>query len=90
MWDVVDCFNPRYDATASAAGLRYGCDIQGPFCGYDHEGTQSWDEFLASGPLPHIRMPDLIAAEIRAYALERGYGQAAPGSVTAPIGPRGE
>lgn len=54
-WDVVAPFNPTSDAVATPMGLRYGCEIQGPFCGWDSDGTQSWESFLR--------------AEIRAYAL---------------------
>ncbi len=76
-WAVVDAFNPRYDATASPAGLQYGCEIQGPCCGYDQVGAQSWDEFGTAGPPARIRMPAAIAAAIRAYAVERRYLPAA-------------
>jgi hypothetical protein len=70
-WDISETFNPHYDATASPHGLSYGCEIQGPFCGYDRLGAQSWEEFLTVGPPARIRMPASIAAEIRAYALTR-------------------
>jgi hypothetical protein len=70
-WDVEATFNPHYDASASDDGLAYGCEIQGPFCGYDAVGKQTWDEFLASGPPPNISMPPSIASEIRDYALEQ-------------------
>lgn len=70
-WKVEAAFNPHYDVTASAEGLTYHCEIQGPFCGYDRVGSQSWDELLAVGPLANVEMPSSIAAEIRAYALAR-------------------
>jgi hypothetical protein len=70
-WRVVETFNPRYDADASSEGLSYYCEIQGPFCGYDAVGKQSWSEFLALGPPTNIEMPSDIADQIRRYATER-------------------
>lgn len=70
-WAVLDAFNPVYDATASAEGVTYGCEIQGPFCGYDREGSQTWDELLTVGPPANVRMPTLVEAEIRAFGLAR-------------------
>jgi hypothetical protein len=64
-------FNERYEANASAAGLSYFCEIDGPFCGCDAAGTQSWEEFEAAGPPDRIKMPASIADEIRAYVAAR-------------------
>jgi len=72
-WKISATFNPEYDVTASAAGLEYYCEIQGPFCGYDRVGAQTWAEFVAAGPLEKGQMPASIAAEIRAYALSRHF-----------------
>lgn len=47
---------------------------EGPFCGYDSMGSQTWDEFLAIGPPARIHMPASIAAKIKAYALARKRG----------------
>lgn len=69
-WAVVGTFDPQYDATATSKGVAYGVDIKGPACGWAQAGTQSWEEYLASGPPSHIEMPASIAAEIRAFALE--------------------
>lgn len=66
-WDVEDAFNPRYDARVSEEGVAYGCEIQGPFCGYDAHGRQSWKEFFASGPPEKIHMPAHILAAIREH-----------------------
>jgi hypothetical protein len=62
-----DFFNERYAATASAKGLSYVCEIDGPFCGCDSAGSQSWEEFEAEGPPNRIQMPASIADEIRAH-----------------------
>lgn len=70
-WRVEETFDPRYDATTTETGLEYGCEIKGPFCGYDGQGAQTWQEFLDAGPPAKIRMPGDIAASIRAYALAR-------------------
>jgi hypothetical protein len=67
-WHVKGSFNPHYDVTATREGLSYYCEIQGPFCGYDAVGKQSWDEFLSAGPLRQVQMPSSIEAEVRAYA----------------------
>jgi hypothetical protein len=71
-WKVEAAFNPRYDATASEEGVEYYCEIQGPFCGYDREGSQTWAEFFAEGPPAKIGMPGAIADAIRDYARELG------------------
>ena len=68
-WDVVGSFNPRHDATAGSDGLSYGVEIQGPFCGWDPAGSQSWEGLLSAGPPSAMAMPPSIAAEVRAYAL---------------------
>jgi len=64
-------FNERFDARASVKGLAYGSEIDGPFCGYDAAGSQSWEEFEAAGPPDRIRMPASIADEIRAHVAAR-------------------
>ena len=69
VWKVDASFNPEYDATASPDGISYNCEIQGPFCGYDAVGSQSWEQFLNAGPLERVEMPADIAAEIRAFGL---------------------
>lgn len=74
-WKVDGTFNPVYDVCATVEGLAYGCEIQGPFCGYDAVGTQTWDEFLTSGPPDNVQMPDAIADEVCAYAPGRGDGE---------------
>lgn len=70
-WDVAGPFNPRYDANTTEVGLSYGRDIDGPFCGYDAQGMQTWEEFLALGPPDDFRMPAAIEADIRAHILAR-------------------
>lgn len=67
-WAATGSFKPRYDVRASAEGLFYYCEIQGPFCGYDAEGWQSWEEFLTVGAPAEFQMPAWIAAEISAHA----------------------
>jgi hypothetical protein len=67
-WKVEATFNPRYDATATPEGLTYYCEIQGPLCGYDKAGEQTWDEFLSTGAPEKIEMPAWVEAAIRAYA----------------------
>ncbi len=64
-------FNERFYATASAKGLSYACEIDGPFCGCDPAGSQSWEEFEAAGPPDRIKMPASIAEEIRAHIAAR-------------------
>lgn len=70
-WAAEGPFNPRYYAEASPQGLSYHCEIQGPFCGYDAVGGQTWDEFVTNGPLATVQMPTWIAEEIRAIASAR-------------------
>lgn len=60
-------FNERFSAWASARGLSYSCRIDGPFCGDDPEGSQSWEEFEAWGPPTRVIMPASITDEIRAH-----------------------
>lgn len=67
-------FNERYEAGASPNGLTYSSDIDGPFCGSDHAGAQSWEEFESAGPPADIRMPPEIADEIRAHLVARRKG----------------
>lgn len=88
-WDIDDAFHSRYDASASQGGLSYGCEIKGPFCGYDGQGSQSWDEFLAAGPPERIHMPASIAAEIRAHFVARksGVPRSEPKPAVVPIEP---
>jgi len=69
-WDVVDTFDPQYDATATSEGVAYGVDVKGPACGWAQAGSQTWEEYLASGPPRHLHMPESIASEVRAFALE--------------------
>lgn len=68
-WSVEGPFNPRMSVTASGDKLLYGREIQGPFCGYDGIGSQTWDELLTNGPL--LDVPDAIATDIRAYVERR-------------------
>lgn len=70
-WEFPEWFNAKYDATASPVGVTYGCEIQGPFCGYDEVGTQTWEEVLQNGPPTNIHMPDDIAESIRSFAIAR-------------------
>ena len=63
-------FNPHFDATASAEGVKYMCEIQGPFCGYDWVGTQTWAQFFTYGPPDDIGMPASIVEAIREFARE--------------------
>lgn len=67
-WKVDECFNPHYFAWAGPDGISYSCEIQGPFCGHDAVGTQTWAEFLEVGPPPSFQMPSSIVETIRAYA----------------------
>lgn len=73
-WEFPEWFNAKYDATASAEGIEYYCEIQGPFCGYDKVGAQSWEEVLQHGPPTNIHMPESIADAIRSFAVERKRG----------------
>ncbi|MBX3227812.1 MAG: hypothetical protein KIT84_15755 [Labilithrix sp.] len=70
-WEAKADFYPHYDVTASAGGLDYGCEIKGPFCGWDPCLWQSWDAFLTAGAPAYMQMPASIAEEIRTYAVAR-------------------
>lgn len=70
-WKVEAAFNPHYFVSATAEGLSYSCEIQGPFCGHDAVGKQTWVEFLEVGPPAEFQMPNWIAERIRNHARTR-------------------
>lgn len=58
----------RYEAPEAPKTGGGFWEWDGPFCGYDAVGEQTWEQFLSAGPLKDVRMPSWIEAEIRAYA----------------------
>ena len=70
-WEFPEWFNAKYEAITSAEGVMYLCEIQGPFCGLDEVGNQTWEQVLHDGPPTNIHMPESIAESIRAFAIAR-------------------